>query len=207
MELTLREVGKRVLANRPTWEELPQVPTEYKSRLVALVDLIAWLRAQVDRDVLGDPTTPRTEREAPTRLIKQLAKLARLSAWVDGLQEVDDDTYALVERVATDTATGYHLDLIGALMKCDGAATVSDLVDVTGLEPASVNRRIKDLVVLQAVSRVGQRASTGGTGRPSNLYRLAEEVGGLWLAAKGSKTWKGKKTKTTRKLKRRQNPA
>src|SRR3546814_12104751 len=61
-----------------------------------------------------------SDLEAGTRLMKQLGQLARIMAWIDGKDRVDEETMHQVKRVAMDTAYGFHLEIVDAMMRMGG---------------------------------------------------------------------------------------
>lgn len=161
------------------------VPTKYVDRMVALAQLVAMLRAEVDRDWSGDSIVRRPQHEMGTRLAKQLKKLAIALCLVEGKTVVDDDIYRLVERVGMDTALGFHLDVVQAAMKAGGTATREELSQVTRLPTTNMMRHLEDLVMLKIMSRSKKGVNKLGKGI-TVPYVVTPRVRELWNAAKVS---------------------
>ena len=165
---------------------LPKLPDVYIRRLTALVQLIALLRAQVERDPRTDQIKYRPEPEAGTRLAKQLSKLSRILAAVWELPEVDERCYSLVERVAFDTAYGFHADIVDAMMQAGGSCTRKDIAQKAHVSSSSVYRYVEDLILLKVIAKSGETQQEAG--RPADLYQVTDKVAELWARSKG-KTW------------------
>jgi hypothetical protein len=129
----------------------PSLSEELQHRVAALADLVTRARTHIARSgytkqMLYDP-----EPEAPTRLSQQLAQLAKGSALLDGRDEVSEDDYAIVKRVAFDCIPTIRRRLIEAVMSgttpsgaastlsyCTQDLEVLGLLDHHKLSPLSV---------------------------------------------------------------------
>jgi len=161
------------------------LPRFYEDKIEALVNLIAFLRQKVEWTYSreGDILQVKPEPELPTRLAVQLAKLAMANMIILGKDKVDGEVFKLVERVSYDTAYGFGLDIITAMMeKNDGKAiTINELVELTGLPYQTVLRKMKDLlqteiVIKSTLKKYRRGANPGG-------YIVTKEVRDLWTAA------------------------
>lgn len=186
METELQEVTRRFLAKKIKATELPRAPESIMQRLTALVQLIAVMRAQVERDFRGEEVLYRPTPESGTRLAKQLVKLAMMLAAVEDKKEIDESIFKLVQKVAYDTAYGFHLDVIESIMKLGGSAIKSEIAEAAELPGSTLNRRMDDLLVLKAIrlSDFDKKHGKHG-GRPSRVYEVTERVAELWRKAKG----------------------
>jgi hypothetical protein len=92
-------------------DAIPSIPPEYVLKLVSLAQVVAMLRATVEKNFSGDPLY-RPQHEAGTRLAKQLKKLMLSLAIVEGVEEVNEDIFRLVTRVALDTCVGFNLEIV-----------------------------------------------------------------------------------------------
>lgn len=161
--------------------KLPDIPMWVKNRIVALAQLIAALRANVEREIGGDQKLLyRPTREVGTRLAKQLIKLGALLAHVDGKAEIDEDTYKLMERVAFDTAIGFHLEVIQAIMLAGGRTGRKELSTVLGLPETTLGRALEDLRMLGALERTTQEDVPGKVGRPGVEWSATPLIQDLW---------------------------
>lgn len=180
--------------SRPvTLETLPPFTKEYAVRLNYLVNLVAFMRAQVESNRYTGELMYRPMPESGTRLTKQLGQLARLLAFIDGASEVGEEQFEVVERVAFDTAYGFHLEIVNVMMSLGGEATKKQVRKAMGVSDATVSRRFDDLQVLQVVTRLEETKDSGG-GRPASVWRLDSRIASMWLGAKGLKEaeWKVK---------------
>lgn len=156
------------------------IPSWVIERIVGISQLIAMLRAEVDRDWKGDSIIRRPQHEMGTRLAKQLQKLAVSLAMIEGKRVVDEAVYRIVERVAFDTAIGFHLDMVSALVQRGGQATRSDLSDDTKLPATNMDRHLQDLVML-GVLRKSNKKERNSLGRGQRVpYYLTSRVKELW---------------------------
>ena len=119
VEHELQEAAKAFMANTTSIDELAPVPDWVIKRLTALVQLIAILRAQVERNNYSDEIKYRPTPEAGTRLAKQLIKLGHMLAIIENKKVITEEIYSLMERVAYNTANEFHLNIINIMsMKC-----------------------------------------------------------------------------------------
>jgi hypothetical protein len=188
IESALSACVESFLARKVT--KLPPLPGKYINKLTALVQLIALLRAQVARDPRSGEVMYRPGPEAGTRLAKQLAKLSRMVAFVLDRDAVDDACYTLTERVAFDTAYGFHLDLVDAIMRAGGKATMPSMRQSIGVSHTSVNHYCEDLCMLGVLEDSGQRTEiTSQAGRPAVIYQVTQKLATLWRLARGEMSW------------------
>lgn len=198
-EEALQLVVNRFLARRMDMATIPEMGDKYATRLTALVQLVAILRAQVDRDRYRDDVLYRPMPESGTRLAKQLAKMAICVAFVLGKSEVDDMTYAIIEKIAYDTAYGFSLDIVDAMMSMGGEGTRQEIADKADLNMSTACRKIEDLCTLKAIKAWGKKITDVG-GRSSMVYVVAEDVKQLWLRAKDEPCQTLRQTKPKSKI-------
>lgn len=185
-ETHLQEAVARYLLASPVVTGLPSLGEQYTNRLHCLVQLIAVLRTEVSRTMYTDEVRCRPIPEVGTRLIKQLAKLARILAWMERLPAVNNDVYDLVERVGMDTARGFHADIIDAMMMAGGVLTRKRVTEVIEIPSATVMRRMDDLITIGAIYDAGECDNGAARGRVARTYAVAEDVAELWHGTKGS---------------------
>jgi hypothetical protein len=154
---------------------IPLVPDEMLERLVALSQLVAYLRAGVDRNWSGD-LAYRPRPEIGTRLGKQLVKLLRFLALVHG-EPVNQKHYELVERTAMYTGIGWSLDLLkGMVLAYPGGLSVPELAEQGQMAESTAYKKVGDLVELRIVERCKAKREPGRLGAPMILYRVADDV-------------------------------
>jgi len=155
-----------------------KIPPDHwmKGRIVAISQLIAHIRTEVERDGRGDQVMYRPEHEIGTRLAKQLWKLGLC------LTEVEPDinkVWATVERVAFDTAIGWNLDIIQAMMNHgNGQMSRGELVKASNLPRSNVNRRLEDMLLTGTLSSVPVGDKFGTVD-----FKLCDDIKRWWKEA------------------------
>lgn len=166
----------------------PAVHETILKRIVCLSQLVAYLRAGVDR-TYGGELAYRPRVEVGTRLAKQLTKLLRFLASIHHYStsreiiESSPSIYSIVERVALNTAAGWSLDLIQPLFQyhSKGGLTRRDLCDLSKTAESTAARRLNDMLELGIVER--KASSQNRRGAPVFFYRLSEHIYDLYLKA------------------------
>ncbi len=87
------------------------IDTVAKEKVKNLAKLAADLRARPDM-TWKRPVDQHDSKELPTRLARQLVKLAKCVAFVMNKHEVDGDVMRIVRKVALDTAYGHTLSFV-----------------------------------------------------------------------------------------------
>lgn len=182
MELALAEAAGQFLSRSVDLDGLPQVPEWFSERIVALAQLISGLRAVVERESYGDQRLKyRPSHEIGTRLAKQLVKLAMGLGHVDQVKVLGPEQYRLIERVAFDTAIGFHLEIVASLMDLGGEATKQDLATKTGLPFTNLGRALDDLQALGIVSPRKSTKTLLGPGRDPVAWTVVDKLKKLWV--------------------------
>lgn len=158
------------------------VPPWAIERLIALAQIIAMLRAEVERDVYKDTLKRKPQHEMGTRLAKQLKKLAMSLCVVYGVEKVTEEIYSLVERVAFDTSIGFHLDIVQALIEMKGRAGRDELSKITRLPITNITRHLEDMMLLRVVSKSEAGHTSLGRGVKYE-YLLSPRISKLWQRA------------------------
>lgn len=191
IETALQDVISAFLEKKLDIKMLPVFPDKYYARLKALVQLIAHLRSSVERDPRSGDVTFRPALEMGARLAKQLVKLAMMISIVEGHRDITDSIYSLIERIAIDTAYGFHYDIVDAVMNIgSGTATRDAIAKYIHMPASTLFRRFDDLNVLALVK--GKKADDPNLmGRAPMLYTIAPHIVELWYAARGPIKSKG----------------
>lgn len=94
-------------------ERVPAIDVQpsVKARIIDLAKLTADLRARPDLSYKR-PVDQHDSKELPTRVTRQLARLAKCAAVVLNKREVDGDVMRIVRKVALDTAYGHTLSFV-----------------------------------------------------------------------------------------------
>ncbi len=183
-EQVMREAVTAFLHLSLDSNKIPRFPRRLRGRLIALAQLIAWLRAIVDRDQYSRELRGRPFVEVAARLAQQLARLAEMLACILGKTGVDGEVYEIIERVAFDTAQGFNLDLVQAIGRHAEGVTIKDLAEEVGLPPTTSQSALGNLLQLGAVQKEKHQGERrGARGVKPDLWKLSAEVKALWEEA------------------------
>jgi predicted transcriptional regulator len=140
------------------------------------------LRAVADREEYGEKEIKyRPTHEIGTRLAKQLYKLVKYLAVVAGRKKVNEEDYALMERVAFDTSEKIHYEILEAIFIKGGKATAKEIVDHIGLSLSLVWRNLQDMTLVKVVDKIQEKGK--GIGRPSVFWSVSTRIKELWKLA------------------------
>lgn len=159
---------------------LERIPDWAIDRILALSQLVVLLRSDVARNLRGDQVMFRPQPEVGSRLAKQLKKLAvLLTETSDDGKTFGQDEWKIVERVAFDTAIGWNLDVVQAMMtNPKGVMSKSELVTASDLPPSNVARRLEDLLILGII-----KPEKSGDKFNTTNYRVVSDIQKLWKRA------------------------
>lgn len=190
-EKELRDLVAAFLS-QPIPKALPKIPEWIKDRIIAIAQIVAFLRASVDYSHGGD-LNYRPRAEVGTRLAKQLIKLSQSLAIIFKLRSVDKECYRLIEKIAFDTATGFHLDLLRVLMTAYPSPMLKeDIAKAAHLAPTTADKKLGALLELKAIKRERTKPTVPSTngklhkraGQPAYGYLVSSHVAKLWQQAK-----------------------
>jgi ribosomal protein L37AE/L43A len=191
----LRDVVAAYTDRQIDLDNLPTVPKWFENRIVGLCQIIAYLRAGIDRN--KGEIEARPVVEVGTRLAKQLIKLGRCLAIVWGKKAVDLQCFELVQKLAFDTAYGFTLDVFNYLLvQYPRPVLKKELEDRCKIPSTTLQRRLEAGILLGAFVRKksedanGKASGVAKAGQPALAYtlhptlvRLAKEAG-LKIGAK-----------------------
>jgi len=160
-------------------KSLPRFTRESTSRIIDAAELVASVRAQVERDMRRDDPLYKPEPEGLDRVTKQLGAVAAVLSWMLGLPEVGGQAMRIAEKVAVDTICGFDSDIVDAVMQAGGSATRKDIAITCSMPSSTVARRIEDML-LTGVLILEESADSGTGGRPPNVYSVRGDVAALW---------------------------
>jgi len=187
MQEELSDVCRRFLLRKVEPEKLPAIPNWAIEQIVALAQLVAILRAQVEREAFGDRDVKyRPVAEIGTRVAKQLAKLGQMLTYVYEVPEIDEDIMRVLRRVAFDTTVGFHLDIVRAILWGGNAGmNRNEIAKAARIPEMTASRRLDDLVQLQVLERKqpDKKKQPGRPGPSAAVRRVTERVAGLWRRA------------------------
>lgn len=181
---------------------VPKTPDWMKTKILALSQLVAYLRAEVKRDkhegLLYRPTP-----EIGTRVATQLVKLARCLAIVFGEEEISLNVYRIVRKVALTSAIGFNLEVVEAMYSRPEGITAKTLCSLLQLSKSSIQRRLDDLQELRIVEYQPVPNNSGYRGRNTNLWYLSEDVRRLMKVIHSDQTGPPRKQAVKKKKKKR----
>jgi hypothetical protein len=87
-----------------------------------------------------------------------------------------------VERLAFDTAIGFNLDIIEAMMAMGDGRNIPrpDLCDAARIPRTTLNRRIEDMLVLGQLLPSAKQPQSVSVGRQPEYFDVAPELRELW---------------------------
>jgi len=192
--MAIRSVGKGTQINHElndivtkfldvvvTPEDYPLLPESMEDRIIGLGEVLAILRAEVDRDERRDRKLKfRPESEEATRICKQLTKLAMGLALIDDVSEVNEDHLKIITRVALDSCVGFNLEAITSLIEKPGQ-TITELCESCNLPRTTMQDQVEDLYELGALKI--SKAKLNGPGRRPHTYYVTEMLKDMWEMA------------------------
>jgi hypothetical protein len=161
----------------------PTLTTDSRERLLALGELLSYLRARVKREVGGE-IAYRPRPELATRLVGQLTKLAITLSLVFNKPTIDDDVCHLIAKVVMDTAKGLHREVIEELIRTGGCAA-KQLELAVRIPETSIRTMLNDMLELGMVQRRSRPNNSGQGGRDLHIWELTPKVTKLWQLATG----------------------
>jgi hypothetical protein len=160
---------------------LPTVPTWFQDRIVGLSQIVSMIRAMVARkqgELLYRPAP-----EVGTRLSKQLIKLAQCIAFTLDKPTVDDEVYAILQRVGMDSCYGWHRDVTMAIAEKHPKGVLREsIVKEARMGSSTCQRCLDDLYELGAIDYT--TLNTGLKGNPPKVWRLSPLMEKLFEMAK-----------------------
>lgn len=184
-EFELREPASAFIEHKiKQGVKLPPVPTWVQERVIGLSQIVSVVRATVSRK--QGELMYRPAPEIGTRLSKQLIKLGQCIAFTLDRPEVDEECYALVQRVAMDTCYGWHRDVILAIYGKDGGVYQKDVYQEARIGMSTGSRCLNDLYELGAIDYTEEE--TGRRGKQPKLWTLSAQMQNLFDIAKIDKS-------------------
>lgn len=161
----------------PNEEEINErISKTFRNRILALAKLVARIRSTVDRDPFTGSVNYRPMAEIGTRLAGALFKLAKALIIVDCVTSFGEEQYKVVQRIAFDTAIGWHLDIVHAIMEnaAERPISTAEVVQFAKLPTTNVQQKLADMEYLRIIRRRERRHRH--TREHRFLYRLHPEI-------------------------------
>lgn len=161
MREELMEISKRVIDRPVEPEDYPDMPSDFKDRLVDLAQWVANMRGFVSRDKYRRTVDMKPTAEVGTRLAGQLGILAMGIGIYHNMKVLDDYVYRIITKVARDTAPPTAEGMVRALYvnRHKDEATTQEMAEWTSLPSSTCLYALQDLAMLD-VLRHDPRAST-----------------------------------------------
>jgi hypothetical protein len=151
----------------PRQVDCPKWLTE---RLICLTQVVAFLRARVDRDPRNGNMLYSPEVEVGTRVIKQLKKLALGLAHLYPSGEEDwQEVWKIVRQVGLDSCIGFNRSICYAMFLANKPMTAAEISKSTGIPRTTLSPQLTDLELVKAVKRESV-PNPHGTGAPQDLW-------------------------------------
>jgi len=151
----------------------PGYNSSMDTKLLNLSKFAALLRTEIHRDKRGIPSRPVTE--VASRIATQLKKLGIALTQVYRKEEVDDDCYRVMRKVAFDTCVGWFLELIQVLSQEESMST-STISERMNIHPNQVRKIAEDAMQLNIISIKRRGGSKGIRGTKAISYCISDKL-------------------------------
>lgn len=152
---------------------VPELPDWFIDQLVALSQLLALLRGEVEWDARGERLLYMPQPEVGTRVAKQLKKLALALGVVTG--EKWEAVWKIVQKVALDSCTAFNRTVCGYLLEEKRAVSASELSELTGIPLTTLRSQLEDMKLL-GILETDRVPNPAGRGAPLVTYRLSSSI-------------------------------
>jgi hypothetical protein len=164
------------------FDAIPTIPEASLARIIALAKVVAMSRSRVSRDEHG-VAKYEGSAEAPTRVAKQLAKLAQSLTIVFGEETVGKRALDICAKVAWDTSYGIKRDALQALADAEGGLTIEGLGEALDIPMSPAYRTLRDLRDLSLATRRKIPRAKNKRGQPMYQYSLSPVVEEIFRVA------------------------
>jgi len=163
----LKQAAESVLANLPTAE--PKVPDELLERTILLSKLLSTGRTYIPRE--REKRDIHIQPELGARVAKQLLRLGKSIALVNGRDELADYDFNVMRRVAFDSMPGNRLAVLRQMLSVYPKAHPVKFFtgQIASIEDTTIRRHLDDLHLLRMADKERR------PGRNQYQYRLAKE--------------------------------
>jgi hypothetical protein len=133
-----------------------------------------------------------TEPESPTRIVKQLTKMANLLAVVRSHEKIEDVDIKTVKRIAQDTAIPKRQKIVEALLKLGCSTAKAKIAGESGLNFKTVQQELEKMESLSMITLYSDK--DGGTCCFTKDFQKLVEVQNTCLSSPSSPTPEKPKT-------------
>lgn len=156
----------------------PGIDREWIEHIQTLAEFVAAARAMVIRDsVRTDNVFAKSEKEIPTRLFRQLLKLAIGCAWAWGRDTVGQDEIRTVAKVAWDTPPERDAAMLRAIFDGSSKGVLSrEIAEATGYPEMTCADRLQDFAMTGLIERGPHRGRSGKSWVLESRFRETMKV-------------------------------
>jgi hypothetical protein len=159
----------------------PTVTDAMKDKIIDLADLLSTCRTYVYRDQKGDlPCLP--QAELATRVAKQLIRVGKSVAIVRGREQVTDEEFKIMKRIALDSLPANRREILNLLWQHGEIEKPVEVFSqtISRLSKTTLRREIENLAELGAVLRIKKEGETTTYYRLHERYQeYCKSIGGL----------------------------
>jgi len=160
---------------------VPKMTPTMSIKLIALGQVLAFMRAKVNRDKEGMIARPRPE--LATRLVGQLTKFAICIALGMNKKTIDKDVFRVVRKIGMTTAEGFPLEITALLVSYVNGLSTKQIAAELNLAETSVKRVLIDMQELDVINRRERPNKSGVRGRALHIWKLDKGIAALWKKA------------------------
>ena len=162
-------------------DDLPFIPPEIVDKMIAISEIVAMLRASVERDFRGDrKLLYRPQHEMGTRLSEQFTKIMLGLGLINSPPSIGDAEYKVMVRIAVDSCVGFNLEAVASLLE-KGGQTLKELSEDCNLAPTTLRDQVDDLRELGVIR--AEKSPNETPGRPMLIYYASSIIKTLWETA------------------------
>lgn len=176
----LAEATKTFLDSREKVEI--ETPAWFKERMIHLSQLVSILRGTVDRDVFRDVLRSTPQHEMGTRIAKTLTKAAIGLAKTYDPQEITQEVYTYVKRIARDTCPIFVMKIMNYLID-NSRSSPMDISHATEIPLNTVRSALYDMELLHAVTKTTVEEKGMRFSAVTSLYSVSEVLKDLWVGS------------------------
>lgn len=165
----------------------PEISPAVQSRIEAMAQLVAFMRARVERSGRSDDILYRHAIEVPTRLAQQLTRLPFCLALILGKQTIDDEVLDITRKVMIDTSVGFQYEIAEQLADPANKQGMSalQLSRALSLSESTIRRVADDMLELDILQPFSTSNNSGQRGRNSHLLQFTPVMREVWNLAMG----------------------
>lgn len=177
MQNELRRIAHAVLNHDYT--VIPVVPEAIAEKIRSLAIWVSDMRSTVMRDKYSKEIIHSPFTELPTRLSKQFCKIAMGTAQFRWQEEVTEDQYEIVKKIAKATAPSKMEKIVSTIYSKDpfGEFSVDVIAHLINLPSITTQRVLENLTIVNMLEK-SKRSRMGSSYRlTENAHELIEHAG------------------------------